>query len=347
MSRIAILAAFFMIGHSASIPTVQRSEECPVILDPQRPLSDESKARGFVMGTERNGEPRIVGGDLAGKDLTRYMATVISNEGLCSGALIAPRVVLTAAHCGITVGNGVYLGGSEVFDGTRIDVENVTIPPEYRSTSNQYGFMVLTLSRDAPGGSGYMLVNMNESVPLEGSVVRAAGYGVTKEDEEEDFTRELRQVDMPVASFSVCRDAYESIDPIVESLQVCAGYSQGGCDSCRGDSGGPLIQYDRAGRPVIVGVTSFGLGCARSKYPGVYTRTNIFRSLLLSIADFNFTNQTNSVFTSPSPIPDPSLPKPPAEGLAISPTIIIIIAAVGAAVAVGIIVLLIVCVKCK
>lgn len=48
----------------------------------------------------------------------------------------------------------------------------------------------------------------------------------------------------------------------------CAGLDQGGKDACNGDSGGPVIGSDGT----LVGVVSWGQGCAEPGYPGVYTR---------------------------------------------------------------------------
>ena len=51
---------------------------------------------------------------------------------------------------------------------------------------------------------------------------------------------------------------------------ICAGYQNGGQDSCQGDSGGPFVCLEN-GQPVVTGIVSFGIGCARGDKPGVYT----------------------------------------------------------------------------
>lgn len=82
------------------------------------------------------------------------------------------------------------------------------------------------------------------------------------------------QVDVPIVSRATCQQAYW-YDTIDESM-ICAGYAQGGKDSCSGDSGGPLVckYFDWY---FLEGVVSWGEGCARPGKYGVYANVrNLF-----------------------------------------------------------------------
>jgi trypsin len=63
--------------------------------------------------------------------------------------------------------------------------------------------------------------------------------------------------------------------------QICAGYPEGQKDTCQGDSGGPLFVY-KDNKQVLVGLTSYGIGCALPKYPGVYARVSALRDWILA-----------------------------------------------------------------
>ncbi len=109
-----------------------------------------------------------------------------------------------------------------------------------------------------------------------GTEMIAAGWGLTREGGY-DMSSVLMQVGVPKVSDRDLIDAYRkagiTIDPYV---MFGAGYSQGGKDSCQGDSGGPLVAKSNDGSYVLHGVTSFGIGCARAGFPGVYTRVSEF-----------------------------------------------------------------------
>lgn len=80
---------------------------------------------------------------------------------------------------------------------------------------------------------------------------------------------------MPIVSRATCRNNY-SVSEITNNM-VCAGLTSGGKDSCQGDSGGPLID---ASSRALVGVVSWGEGCAAAGKPGVYARVGSLRSFI-------------------------------------------------------------------
>jgi len=75
----------------------------------------------------------------------------------------------------------------------------------------------------------------------------------------------LRQIEVPIVAFSEC-----NLWIRLTTNMLCAGYMEGGRDSCAGDSGGPLV-CRHADRWLQYGVVSHGRGCARPNHPGVYT----------------------------------------------------------------------------
>ena len=95
-------------------------------------------------------------------------------------------------------------------------------------------------------------------------------------------------------------------------LQFCSGVSGGGkgdfclfflsllitkstlfIDTCQGDSGGPLMMFTTSNQWVMVGLTSFGVGCARPAYAGVYTRVAAYQTWITSITNGSYTNGTS------------------------------------------------------
>lgn len=102
------------------------------------------------------------------------------------------------------------------------------------------------------------------------------GWGALKEGGSQPSV--LQQVTVQIITNQKCKSDYGSDAPggIVDHM-LCAAYP--GKDSCSGDSGGPLLVQDAPGSPwVQAGIVSWGIGCAQSKYPGVYARVTSFTS---------------------------------------------------------------------
>ncbi|ESO89233.1 hypothetical protein LOTGIDRAFT_68977, partial [Lottia gigantea] len=82
----------------------------------------------------------------------------------------------------------------------------------------------------------------------------------------------LRAAVVPLLPNAECDSLYIGD---ITSRMLCAGYIEGGIDTCQGDSGGPLV-CNINNKYTLMGVTSFGNGCAKPYIPGVYTRVSSF-----------------------------------------------------------------------
>ena len=83
-------------------------------------------------------------------------------------------------------------------------------------------------------------------------------------------------VKVPAISNEICRQTGYKYYKITDDM-LCAGfpYEAKIKDSCQGDSGGPLVCFN-GNSPVITGVVSWGRGCAKKNFPGIYSKVTYF-----------------------------------------------------------------------
>jgi secreted trypsin-like serine protease len=114
----------------------------------------------------------------------------------------------------------------------------------------------------------------------------------------------LQEVDVPMVSDSSCGQFYPGIPGVggfENQTMVCAGYTEGTKDSCYGDSGGPLMVPDAAGKLVQVGIVSWGNQCALPTQYGVYSR--VADTTLYQWLQANVPGGTLTPAAAPAPAP--------------------------------------------
>lgn len=235
----------------------------------------------------------IVGGSDAAYGSAPWMAMLYeaTSGAFCGGVLIDKRSVLTAAHCIrdfertferrlLAANLRVKLGKQRRSDHdehersvlvSRIiyhrDFDNAT-----RSDSYNHDIALLKLATDAPASQYIMPIclatpSVYESEFRPGSMGTVTGWGHTAEAG--PMAVNLQEIQLPLQTRAVCE---RSTTYRVEPGMLCAGYSQEvEGDACKGDSGGPYIMKHQE-RWYLVGLVSWGEGCAQEGKYGFYTR---------------------------------------------------------------------------
>ncbi|XP_059219885.1 seminase-like [Stomoxys calcitrans] len=242
-------------------------------------LSLVSGAKGKANKSKKKAA-RIVGGNVNVIRNYPYIVQLERNGNFfCGGTIISQRHILTAAHCimndrrpsDITVVAGVGRLG-DTNSATRVTrrVSKIIKPRNFSLGDMNNDVAVLRTS--APlAGRNIRRIRLCRANIRQGMVMRVAGWGVTSENSITPSTR-LRVIKVPVVSRATCRSQYSGVATLTGTM-FCM--SKPRRDACFGDSGGPAVRRGR-----VCGIVSFGNGCARRNFPGIYTRVTPLRRFI-------------------------------------------------------------------
>merc|ERR1719402_410 len=220
-----------------------------------------------------NRSNRIVGGVETEENEYPWQVGLVSASGSrpwCGGTLISDRHVLTAAHC--TAGSSpssisVLVGEHRTDDSTftRVPLSAITDHPDYNSGTMDNDYSILTLAEPVVFSATIAPACLpSTNSDFAGVLATVSGWGTLSSGGNQPTV--LNEVDVTVQSNAECNSAYGS--GITDNM-ICA--ADAGKDSCQGDSGGPLVAQEND-KYTLIGVVSWGYGCAMPQYPGVYAR---------------------------------------------------------------------------
>lgn len=209
---------------------------------------------------------RIVGGSpaTAGR-YPSYAIPVLEGRCLCGSTLVWPDILVSAAHCAgcFREAGAVAIGGNQrdTSDALEtIEIDYVVIHDNYHSNTLENDIVMMKLVRNSTVTP--VPWNSERSQPQDNAATTTIGFGTTRSGG--STSSELLEVTVQVVDYDTCNRG--NLNQVDDDTMLCAAAP--GKDACQGDSGGPLFQ----GENTLVGLVSWGFGCAEPDHPGVYTR---------------------------------------------------------------------------
>ncbi|XP_072020742.1 serine protease 30-like [Amphiura filiformis] len=233
---------------------------------------------------------KIVGGKVSEHGQSPWMVMFWSKylrKPVCGGVLLNQRWIVTAAHC-FSPPRGLNSSDTDSFeirlgehsttddDGTEVIVglKTVIINPNFDKDTYDSDIALLKLRQPVTYTDYISPLCIPSKLQMQrflrpGKNGFVTGWGAI--DETGDYSRDFKRVRLSIVSQQFCANAHQRY--IITSNMFCAEATDR--DACKGDSGGPFAIKDGS-QWYLVGLVSWGIGCARPRLPAVYTRVQPF-----------------------------------------------------------------------
>ncbi|XP_077422327.1 transmembrane protease serine 4a isoform X1 [Vanacampus margaritifer] len=239
------------------------------------------------------GDPqnRIVGGtDATIEDWPWQVSLQQAGQHTCGGSLVSTRWVVTAAHC--FTGSNKELSRWKVVSGRTFmgtlggsSVDRIIRHGNYDPARNDYDIALMRLTSPIRVGVSRMPVCLPPKAfglsPSASMVVTGWGYL----EENGAISSSLQKANIPLIERSKCASPTVYGNAITNRM-ICAGFMEGRVDACQGDSGGPLVHFTSS-KWYLIGVVSWGVGCARERRPGVYSNVEEMLNWIRTVMEKN------------------------------------------------------------
>jgi hypothetical protein len=282
-------------GRSYRLTLPRRDQELLVIAtdrngNDSKPVRRRLFADGSLTRAHAPARPRVIDGDPASAAAYPFIGALVFRDvdagagQSCTGALIAPTLFLTAAHCLVDSRASdwdVVLGRTSLSGagGQRIPAASIAWDPAFSPEllGSDVGLVRLARAPHAPVAPVGLIDAAHAAAAAPGAQGRLLGWGITRlDDDVAIFPDDLHTALLTIRSDATC--AASAGFPYAGGTMLCADASPSGQTTCFGDSGGPLLVDGGGGNLLIAGVTSWSLSCGSRISPSVFADVLQLRS---------------------------------------------------------------------